>query len=70
MFKTEPISDNEDNINSPPKESAEDDNSPLKQSSTNLAETEKTLLNNIIEAKDEEIRFLTKRQQEMETELE
>jgi hypothetical protein len=70
VFKTEPISDNDDNINSPPKESAKDDNSPSKQNSTNLAETEKTLLNNIIEAKDEEIRFLTKRQQEMETELE
>ena len=61
MFKTEPISDNDDNINSPQKESAEDDNSPPKQSSTDLAETEKTLLNNIIEAKDEEIRFLTKK---------
>jgi hypothetical protein len=28
------------------------------------------MLNNIIEAKDEEIRFLTKKQQELEAELE
>lgn len=67
MFKTEPISDNDDNINTPSKEGAQDDNSPQNQSESIMAEDEKTLLNNIISAKDEEIRFLTKRQQELET---
>jgi len=48
VFKTEPISDNDDNINTPSKEGAQDDNSPQNQSESIMAEDEKILLNNII----------------------